>query len=61
MLKGYQVNKVDFLNVVRAQLALYSYKITYWYHLSNTFKALARLEAATGTDPLVYEENSNEQ
>ncbi len=61
MLKGYQVNKVDFLNVVRAQLALYNYKITYWYHLSNTFKALARLEAATGTDPLVYEENSNEQ
>jgi outer membrane protein TolC len=48
MLKGYQVNKVDFLNVVRAQLALYNYKITYWHHLSSAQKALATLEAATG-------------
>ncbi len=53
MLKGYQVNKVDFLNVVRAQLALYNYKITYWKYLSNAFKALAGLEAATGAS--VYE------
>ncbi|HEB70504.1 MAG TPA: TolC family protein [Desulfobulbus sp.] len=53
MLKGYQVNKVDFLNVVRAQLALYNYKITYWNYLSNAFKALAGLEAATGAS--VYE------
>ncbi len=53
MLKGYQVNKVDFLNVVRAQLALYNYKITYWNYLSNAFKALAGLEAATGAP--VYE------
>ncbi len=49
MLKGYQVNKVDFLNVVRAQLALYNFKITYWKRLSSAFKALAGLEAATGT------------
>ena len=60
MLKGYQVNKVDFLNVVRAQLALYNYKITYWHHLSSAFKALAGLEAATGTGVSVYEEISNE-
>jgi len=60
MLKGYQVNKVDFLNVVRAQLALYNYKITYWYHLSRAFKALAGLEAATGNGTSVYEENSND-
>ena len=53
MLKGYQVNKVDFLNVVRAQLALYNYKITYWNYLSNAYKALAGLEAATGAS--VYE------
>lgn len=52
MLKGYQVNKVDFLNVVRAQLALYNYKITYWNYLSGAFKALAGLEAATGTSIL---------
>jgi outer membrane protein TolC len=60
MLKGYQVNKVDFLNVVRAQLALYNYKITYWHHLSSAFKALAGLEAATGTGTSVYKETSNE-
>lgn len=53
MLKGYQVNKVDFFNVVRAQLTLYNYKITYWNYLSNAFKALAGLEAATGSS--VYE------
>ena len=59
MLKGYQVNKVDFLNVVRAQLALYNYKITYWHHLSSAFKALAGLEAATGSS--IFTENSNEE
>ncbi len=58
MLKGYQVNKVDFLNVVRAQLALYNYKITYWHHLSGAYKALAGLEAATGAE--VYQESSND-
>jgi outer membrane protein TolC len=56
MLKGYQVNKVDFLNVVRAQLALYNYKITYWHHLISAFKALASLEAATGSS--IFKENS---
>lgn len=58
MLKGYQVNKVDFLNVVRAQLALYNYKITYWNYLSGAFKALAGLEAATGTS--IREDSQNE-
>ncbi len=60
MLKGYQVNKVDFLNVVRAQLGLYNYKITYWQRLSSAFKALAGLEAATGTT-LFSGENSNHE
>ncbi|HEB49849.1 MAG TPA: TolC family protein [Desulfobulbus sp.] len=59
MLKGYQVNKVDFLNVVRAQLALYNYKITYWRLLTGGFKALAGLEAATGIQ--VQREKSNEK
>lgn len=58
MLKGYQVNKVDFLNVVRAQLALYNYKITYWKRLSSAFKALAGLEAATGAS--VIREDAHE-
>ncbi len=59
MLKGYQVNKVDFLNVVRAQLALYNYKITYWRLLTGGFKALAGLEAATGGQ--VRREKENER
>ncbi len=58
MLKGYQVNKVDFLNVVRAQLALYNYKIIYWHHLSSAQKAIASLEAATGAP--ISEEIPNE-
>lgn len=58
MLKGYQVNKVDFLNVVRAQLALYNYKITYWHHLSSARKALAGLEAATGAP--IFQETTHE-
>ncbi len=60
MLKGYQVNKVDFLNVIRAQLALYNYKITYWNYLSRAYKALAGLEAATGTGTSVYKETNND-
>ncbi len=59
MLEGYQVNKVDFLNVVRAQLALYNYKITYWRLLTGGFKALAGLEAATGIQ--VGREKNNEK
>ncbi len=58
MLKGYQVNKVDFLNVVRAQLTLYNYKITYWKYFSNAWRAVAGLEAATGIP--VYKEKSND-
>lgn len=61
MLKGYQVNKVDFLNVVRAQLALYNYKITYWRMLSRGFKALAALEAATGGPVVGAGEKKNEK
>ncbi|VAW38201.1 Heavy metal RND efflux outer membrane protein, CzcC family [hydrothermal vent metagenome] len=61
MLKGYQVNKVDFLNVVRAQLALYNYKITYWRMLSRGFKALAALEAATGGPVAGAGEKKNEK
>lgn len=58
MLKGYQVNKVDFLNVVRSQLTLYNYKITYWKYFSSAWKAFAGLEAATGSD--ILKEKINE-
>jgi len=54
MLAGYQVNKVDFLNVVRAQITLYNYETQYWNALSKARQATARLAAAVGEEN-VYE------
>jgi len=48
MLAGYQVSKVDFLNLVRAQVTLYGYEIEYWRALAAARSALARLTAAVG-------------
>jgi cobalt-zinc-cadmium efflux system outer membrane protein len=48
MLSGYQVNKVDFLNLVRAQVTLYNYETQYWKSFSEANQALARLTAAVG-------------
>ncbi|GAB6068274.1 TolC family protein [Methylothermus subterraneus] len=48
MLAGYQVGKVDFLNLVSAQITLYNYEIQYWKTLAEARQALARLEAAVG-------------
>lgn len=48
MMAGYQVNKVDFLNLVRAQTSLYNYETKYWKAFSSAHQALARLIAATG-------------
>lgn len=48
MLSGYQVSKVDFLNLVRAQVTLYGYQIEYWRTLARARSALARLAAAVG-------------
>jgi cobalt-zinc-cadmium efflux system outer membrane protein len=48
MLSGYQVNKVDFLNLVRAQVTLYDYETQYWKSFSDANQALARLQAAVG-------------
>jgi len=48
MLAGYQVSKVDFLNLVRAQITLYNYETRYWLAESQAHQAMARLEAATG-------------
>ena len=50
MLSGYQVNKVDFLNLVRAQITLYSYETQYWKSFSEANQALARLSAAVGEE-----------
>jgi cobalt-zinc-cadmium efflux system outer membrane protein len=48
MLSGYQVNKVDFLNLARAQITLYNYETQYWKSFSEANQALARLTAAVG-------------
>lgn len=52
MLAGYQVNKVDFLNLVQAQITLYNYEIQYWQVLAAANQALARLAAAVGKDAI---------
>jgi outer membrane protein TolC len=54
MLSAYQVNKVDFLNLVRSQLTLYDYEIQYWQALSLANRALATLTAAVGKEE-IYE------
>jgi len=48
MLAGYQVNKVDFLNLVRSQITLYDYETQYWKAFIDAQQALARLSAAVG-------------
>jgi len=54
MLAGYQVNQVDFLNLVNTQLTLYNAQINYWDSLSSAKQALARLAVATGAET-IYE------
>ncbi len=50
MLAAYQVGKVDFLNVVRAQITLYNHELRRWEMQSAAHQALARLAAATGKE-----------
>lgn len=52
MLAGYQVNEVDFLNLVTTQITLYDYQIQYWKALNDGKAALAKLAAATGMEAL---------
>jgi len=52
MLAGYQVNKVDFLNLVRAQLNEFNTDIQYWHQVSTLHQAEARLAAAAGKEHL---------
>jgi outer membrane protein, heavy metal efflux system len=53
MLAAYQVDKVDFLNLIRAQITRYNYETQYWKALSSSRQAWARLEAAIG-QPLAH-------
>ncbi|HHI94174.1 MAG TPA: TolC family protein [Gammaproteobacteria bacterium] len=59
MLAAYQVNKVDFLNLVRAQITLFNYETRYWKALSQGNQALARLTAATGKQNLFDDNGKN--
>ncbi len=52
MLSGYQVNKVDFLNLVRAQLTLYNFEIQYWKTLSEANITLAQLAHMIGKEQI---------
>ncbi|MDH5258144.1 MAG: TolC family protein, partial [Gammaproteobacteria bacterium] len=48
MLAGYQVNKVDFLNLLRSQVNLLNFQTQYWLAFSTANQALAALEYAVG-------------
>ena len=50
MLAGYQVNKVDFLNLVRAQVTLYNFETQYWQAFASANQSLAQLEASIGKE-----------
>ncbi len=50
MLSAYQVNKVDLLNLINAQVTLYNYETEYWKAVSSGKQAWARLEAAVGEE-----------
>lgn len=52
MLAGYQVSEVDFLNLVRSQVTLYSYETLYWRSLTMANQARAHLQAAVGQEYL---------
>lgn len=54
MLVGYQVNKVDFLNLVRSQITLFEYETLYWKAFTEAEQALGQLCANVGEDS-IYE------
>jgi cobalt-zinc-cadmium efflux system outer membrane protein len=54
MLAGYQVNKVDFLNLARSQITLFEYETQYWKAFTEAQQALAQTAQAVGEDG-IYE------
>ncbi|WP_036250012.1 TolC family protein [Methylobacter sp. BBA5.1] len=52
MLAGYQVNKVDFLNLVRSQITLLEYETRYWKAFTEANQFLAQLTAAVGKEEI---------
>jgi len=61
MLAAYQVNKVDFLNLVRAQVTLYNYETQYWNAISSGWQAWARLEAFVGKPIATSKPDTNKE
>ncbi|PIQ30923.1 MAG: TolC family protein [Zetaproteobacteria bacterium CG_4_9_14_3_um_filter_49_83] len=60
MQAGYQVNKVDFLNLVHARLNEFNTDVQYWQQISLAHQAEARLAAAAGLDDLQQEVTHHE-
>lgn len=54
MMAGYQVDEVDFLNLVRSQVTLLNYELQYWRSHTEVNQSIARLCAAVGEEN-VYE------
>jgi cobalt-zinc-cadmium efflux system outer membrane protein len=54
LLAGYEVNKIDFLNVLNGQIMLYNASIDYWNAMASAKQALARLAAGVGKEA-IYE------
>ena len=54
MLAGYQVNKVDFLRLLRSQINLFDLETQYWQSITVANQALAALNFATAKE-IVYE------
>jgi outer membrane protein TolC len=50
MLAGYQVDEVDFLNLVRAQVTLLNYELQYWQSFTEANQSIARIVAAVGEE-----------
>jgi len=50
MLAGYQVNRVDFLSLIRSETSLYEYENQYWKAYSAAHQSLAQLVAAVGKE-----------
>lgn len=47
---GYQVGNIDFLTLLDNLLTLFNFELTYYTHLTNYQKALARIEEIIDTD-----------
>lgn len=52
MLSGYQVNKVDFLNLIRSQISLLNYEMQYWKTLAEANQSLAKLVSSVGSEEI---------